>query len=130
MITELPDFVSVNQLSDVPPGQYLVVESFYARSDKAVSGLLRELISAENNRTVAADLQFAMEDGLLRFRDFALCADGTWRDSYGARGNALADLLPPDFLRYTLVKRRAIRVQHDGRADLVQIRDEGNSYGS
>lgn len=129
MITYLPDFVSLNRLDDVPPGRYFVVESLYALKGSVPTALLRELVTVNNN-TVAADLQFSGADGTVLFRDFALCPDGTWRDSYGSRSEHLANLMPSEFMRYQLIDRKALQVEHDGQANLTPVVEKGGNHGS
>lgn len=121
MITDFPEFESVNKLIELPTGRYIVVESFYrANAEFFVQATMSEIYSVAQNRIVGADIQILTEQGDLYFRDFYLTASGAWRNSYGATAWNLRDLLPGELLNYTLTSRRGTVVDHDGRGNLVR----------
>jgi len=115
MIVDLPDFDSVNRLADLDAGRYIVIESTYHLAGTSpCHAILTEMVAPGTGRPVGADLQVVFRDGATLFRDFAIARDGAWRDSYGAKAPALADLMPLELARFVLVRRRGILVDHDG----------------
>jgi hypothetical protein len=115
VLIDLPDFESVNHLADMSAGHYAIVESVYRAAGGAYChAVLSELVVPDTGNTIGADLQVVLSDGTTLFRDFAIARDGAWRDSYGAKAPSLADLLPAQLARFTLVQRRGILVGHDG----------------
>jgi hypothetical protein len=131
MIIDLPEFVSLNRLTDVPAGRFLVVESIYRRAGNApCAAILSELIPEGSNASLGADLQVVLADGSILFRDFAIDHDGSWRDSYGAKANTLADLLPLELARLKLEQQRGALVEHDGSGQLTLIHSEEPKHGT
>lgn len=115
MITDLPEFESVNRLAGVPAGRYVIVESVYRLTGTSpCHAILSEIVRPDSGAPIGADLQVVLADRTTLFRDFALAPDGAWRDTYGAKAPSLADLLPPELARFRLVRRQAILVDHDG----------------
>ena len=130
MIVDLPDFDSVNRLADLDPGRYLVMESTYHLAGASpCHAIFTEMVAPGTGRSVGADLQVLFQDGTMLFRDFAIARDGAWRDSYGAKAAALADLLPPELARFVLVRRRGILVDHDGFGGLTPTLGHGADNG-
>lgn len=126
MIVEFPDFESKNSLADVAAGTYIVVESLYLSArTSGCQAIVSELLRADPQRRVGVDLQITLADGLVLFRDFARAHDGAWRNSYGAKANALEDLLPPELARFRLARRMCTVVEHDGQGTLVVVRVPG-----
>lgn len=124
MITDLPDFESVNKLEELPRGRYIVVESIYRRGvEWSAQATMSEILTVAEGRTVGIDMQVLTDEGEFRFRDFYLTASGVWRDSYGATAWKLQDLLPPELVKYTLMSRRGTVVDHDGEGNLIQVRE-------
>jgi hypothetical protein len=131
MIVDLPNFESINRLEDLPAGRYVVVESVYRLAGATPCGaVLSELVAVDTGLAIGADLQIALRDGTLLFRDFAVARDGAWRDSYGAKARSLADLLPPELAGFMLVSRKGIVVSHDGRGRLSAEPKPEQSHGS
>lgn len=130
MIVDFPDFISVNRLTELPAGRYIVMESVYTLRGAAPCNAIFSEIVADTGRTVGADLQVVLADGTLLFRDFAVARDGVWRDSYGAKAAALADLLPPELAKFILVHRQGIAVEHDGSGQLIVIPNAEQTHGS
>jgi hypothetical protein len=131
MIADLPNFVSMNRLEDLPAGRYVVVESVYhLAGEQPCHAVLSEIVPSDTGNPVGADLQVVLQDGTLLFRDFAIARDGAWRDSYGAKAAALADLLPPELARFTLVQRQGLRVDHDGCGRLSVASNSEKIHGS
>jgi hypothetical protein len=125
MLIRLPDFVSVNSLDALPDGRYLLVESVYDLPGIfPLRAILSELLTGESNAPVAADLQILHNDGSVRFRDYARAADGEWRDSYGAKSNSLAEMMPRELSTAALVNRRSTPVNLQG-GRMVQIATGG-----
>jgi hypothetical protein len=130
MITDFPDFESANRLADLPAGRYVIVESLYSRAAAPrCRVILSELVADGAGRATAADLQVVLQDGTVLFRDFSVTADGAWRDSYGAKADALADLLPPDLVRFELLRRQGIVVEHDGKGTLSLVASPEVNHG-
>ena len=131
MITDLPNFVSINKLADLPKGRYAVVESIYQQSNKPTQrAIMSEIVTLPESRTVGVDLQVVTEDRELRFRDFYLTASGAWRDSYGATARALFDLFPLVLAAFALTSRRGTIVEHDGQGRLTQAKGKGLNDGA
>lgn len=131
MIADRPDFNSVNRLSDVPSGPYLLVESTYRGGrENDERAVLVELVNQANGHVVGADLTVTLSDSSILFRDFAVAPDGAWRDSYGLKRDRLADLLPPDLASFTLVERLGQVVDHDGSDCLPVVDRKENSHGT
>ena len=59
----------------------------------------------------ACDLVVVLPNGDVLFRDFMLLPDGSWRDSYGGRGESLGDLLPQEIFKFRLVSRTASKLR-------------------
>lgn len=122
MITDLPDFDSVNKLNDLPQGRYVVVESVYLRDGRSpMEAVLTEMVTLAENKIVCVDLQVMTVAGELRFRDFCLTPSGSWRDSYGATAFQLRDLLPSELSDCVLTLRRGTFVHHDGSGNLTYL---------
>lgn len=131
MIVSLPDFASVNRLEDLAAGRYFVVESVYRFAGvPPCHAVLSEIVLHDTGRSVGADVQVVLHDGTSLFRDFAIAPDGAWRESYGAKAPALADLLPPELMEFTLGGRQAIAVIHDGKGELNVASDLDGKHGS
>lgn len=131
MIIDQPHFISENRLADLPAGGYIVVESVYARIRDALPAVvLSELLCAATHCTIGADLLFTDADGVQWLRDFCVAADGSWRDSYGARAGSLADLLPSELQPFVLMSRRGITVHHDGNGHLIRTSLEAKNHGA
>jgi hypothetical protein len=131
MIADYPEFESVNRLADLPAGWYYVVESTYELpGTPQCSAILSELVSWAETAALGADLQVILADNTILFRDFAVAPDGGWRDSFGAKANALADLLPLELKDFALVRRRRIFVDHDGKGSLQPIDDTEDRHGA
>lgn len=131
MIIDFPDFESQNALTELPAGRYMIVESLYAlESLPSCQVILSEIVSVNESRTVGADLQILFADGSSLFRDFAFAPDGGWRDSYGAKADTLADLLPPEVANFRLVNRLGTVVEHDGRGHLIAVGDGEANHGA
>lgn len=131
MIIDLPDFESQNVLAELPAGRYMVIESLYALERlPSCQVILSEIVTASESRTVGADLQILFSDGSSLFRDFAMAPDGGWRDSYGAKADTLADLLPPEVASFKLINRLGTLVEHDGHGRLIAVRDEEANHGA
>lgn len=131
MIINAPEFRSLNRLDDLPAGRFFIVESVY--SGGAASGctaVLSEIIPCSAALAVAMDIQIILADGAMLFRDFAVAPDGAWRDSYGAKAAALAELFPPELSRFRLVRRVGTIVEHDGKGALTRLDNEGQLHGS
>lgn len=103
MISTPPGFSSLNRLSDLLAGRYIAIRSQYALAEgDRYRAEMCELFDIATSTVIAADLMFFPPDGTCLFRDFALLPDGRWRDSYGARGDWLGDLLPPELGHFSL----------------------------
>lgn len=124
MLVDLPDFSSENRLADLPFGRYAVIESMYQLADPPCHAILTELLQADRQHAVAADLQVVLADREMLFRDFAVAPDGAWRDSYGATAASLGELLPMELADFLLVSRRKIDIEHDGAGRLSMAIDE------
>lgn len=131
MIIDLPDFASINNLSDLPKGRYAVVESVYQDSDRPThQAIMSEIVTLADNRTVGVDLQVQTGDRGTRFRDFCLTSSGAWRDSYGATARELFDLLPLELAAFALTSRLGTVVEHDGHGRLTQVKGKGLNDGT
>lgn len=129
MIIDFPDFESQNNLAELPAGRYVIVESLYALERlPSCQVILSEILS--ESRTVGADLLINFADGSSLFRDFAMAPDGGWRDSYGAKADALGDLLPPEVANFKLINRLGTVVEHDGHGHLTAVGDRETNHGA
>jgi hypothetical protein len=146
MLIDTPGFVSMNSLADCPPGRYTIVESIYdspriPASEAALGALdplqfldceavLSELVPEGRKSAIGADLQLVLGDGTVLFRDFQVVPDGGWRDSYGAKADSLAGLLPPELSNFTLRQRQGLVVEHDGMGRIVPVYPAEANHGS
>lgn len=131
MITDFPDFESVNRLADLPAGRYVVVESTYGLpGDARYRAILTEIVPDGGNQAVGVDIQVGFPDGSLLFRDFARASDSAWRDSYGAKADSVADLFPQELARFELMQRHGTTVEHDGAGQLSVTVNIGTNHGT
>jgi hypothetical protein len=107
-----PGFESLNSHRDVPPGDYAGVLSVYVDRKSAAKALLSQYTLHSAVLPSIAELQMIDADGqTIRFLDFVLMPDRSWRDSYGLRADHLGRLLPVELASYTFFEQVETGIQ-------------------
>lgn len=131
MISTPPGFASLNKPSDLLAGRYIAIKSQYGLSEgNGYRAEMWELLHIGTSTVIAADLMFYPPDGTCMFRDFALLPNGRWRDSYGARGDTLGDLLPPELGQFSLHGRVGAIVDIGPEGGFAWLNQKGGQDGS
>lgn len=108
------DFKTQNSKSDLSPGLYECDCLVYQSPHDELKAFIFEYALFGSDFVSACDLLIVDAQESMFFRDFMRMPDRTWRDSYGARADALPALFPPEVLGYKLIQRFALESQKVG----------------
>ncbi|WP_034303068.1 hypothetical protein [Herbaspirillum sp. RV1423] len=104
MFDAIPDFASINKISDLRQGTYSKVCSEYQNAGGTAAILINEYRYEFEEAPCVIDLIVIDNMEFVRAADFIQIQSGQWRTSTGQVGPTLADVLPPELETFRLVE--------------------------
>ena len=104
MFDAIPDFLSINKISDLRQGTYSKVCSEYQNAGGTAAILINEYRHEFEESPCVVDLVIIDNMQFVRAADFMQLPSGQWRTSTGQVGPTLADVLPPELDGFRLVE--------------------------